>query len=218
SAPVPQTATAAPPSAPQAAAAPAPVTFEISGSARSSKTPLTGVTVTATNTLTEKKYVAATNSEGKFNLFGLARGRYVVRIEFMGFAAFTQEVVVNPENPAAKVDAELMLASRQQEQSNNAIAAMAAAGRGFQSLAMENTLSSMSGGTGDFGGANGNGGGDVSSLPLNGAAAEGPTESGSGGGAQGRTQDFGVGNEEELQQRIQEFRERMQREGGGAFG
>ncbi len=222
SAPVPQTATAAPPSAPQAAAAPAPVTFEISGSARSSKTPLPGVTVTATNTLTEKKYVAATNSEGKFNLFGLARGRYVVRIEFMGFATFTQEVMLNPENPAAKVDAELLLASRQQEQSNNAMAALAATGRGFQSLAMENSLSSRGGGRNDFSGTNGNGGGqnngDVASLPLNGAGAEEPTESVSVSGAQGRTQDFGFGNEEELQQRIQEFRDRMQREGRGAFG
>lgn len=140
----------------------------------------------------------------------------------MGFAAFTQEVVLNPENPSAKVDAELLLASRQQEQSNNAMAALAAAGRGFQSLAMENSLSSLGGSNGDFGGGNGNGGGqnngDVGSLPLNGAGAEGPTESVSVSGAQGRTQDFGMGNEEELQQRIQEFRDRMQREGGGSFG
>ncbi len=214
SAPVPQVTT---PPAP----APAPVTFEITGSAHSGKTPLPGVAVTAANTLTGKKYVAATNSEGKFSLAGLARGRYVVRIEFMGFATFTQEVVLNPENPAAKVDAELPLASRQQDQSNNAMAALAAAGRGFQSLAMESTLSSLGGGNADFGGTNGNGGGqnngDISSLPS-GAGAEGPTESVSVSGAQGRTQDFGMGNEEELQQRIQEFRDRMQREGGGSFG
>jgi len=201
---------------------PAPVTFEITGSARSGKTQLPGVTVTAANTLTGKKYVVATNSEGKFTLSGLARGRYVVRIEFMGFAAFTQEVVLNPDNPAAKVEAELMLASRQQEQSNNALAALAAAGRGFQSLAMENSLSSLGSGSGDFAGANGNGGGqnngDAASLPLNGAGTEGPTESVSVSGAQGRTQDFGMGNEEQLQERIQEFRDRMQREGGGAFG
>ena len=213
---------APPPQVPAAPPAPASVTFEITGSVRSGKTPLPGVTVTAANTLTGKKYVAATNSEGKFSVLGLARGRYVVRIEFMGFAAFTQEVMLNPENPAAKVDAELMLASRQQEQSNNAMAALAAAGRGFQSLAMENSLSSFGGTNGEFGGGNGNGGalnnGDVGSLPLNGAGAEGPTESVSVSGAQGRTQDFGLGNEEELQQRIQEFRERMQREGGGGFG
>ena len=199
----------------------APVTFEITGSARSGKTPLPGVAITAANTLTGKKYLAATNSEGKFSLTGMARGRYVVRIEFMGFATFTQEVVLNPENPAGKVDAELILASRQQESSINAMAAMARAGRGFQSLAMESSLSSLGGGNGDLGGVNGNGGvqnnGDVSSLPLNGAGAEGPTESVSVSGAQGRTQDFGMGNEDELQQRIQEFRDRMQRE-GGAFG
>ena len=212
----------APATAPgQPAATETSVTFEIAGSAHSGKTPLPGVNVTAANTLTGKKYVSATNSEGKFTLSGLARGRYVVRIEFMGFATFTQEVVLNPENPAGKVDAELILASRQQEPSNNAMAAMAAAGRGFQSLAMESTLSSLGGGNGDFGGANGNGSpnnGDVASLPLNGAGAEGPTESVSVSGAQGRTQDFGMGNEEELQQRIQEFRDRMQREGGGSFG
>ncbi len=72
------------------AAAPA---YEINGSARSGKTPLPGVTVTAANTLTGKKYATATSSEGKFGLQGIPRGRYVVRVEFMGFAAFTQEVV-----------------------------------------------------------------------------------------------------------------------------
>src|SRR5262249_52532875 len=34
-------------------------------------------------------------------------------------------------------------------------------------------------------------------------------------GAQGRTQDFGGGSEQDLEDRMQEFRERMQREGGG---
>lgn len=212
-----QNATPATP-APQAATAPAAVTFEISGSAHSGKTPLPGVTVTGANTLTGKKYVSATNSEGKFSLAGMTRGRYVVRIEFMGFAAFTQEVVLNPENPSAKIDAEMILASRQQEQSNNVNAAIAAAGRGFQNLAMDNTLSSLAGGLNGFGGGTGPGGlsnGDVSSLPLNGVGAEGPTESVSISGTQGRTQDFGGISEEDLQQRVQEFRDRMQREGGG---
>jgi hypothetical protein len=207
----------------QAATAPvAAPTFEITGSARSGKTPLPGVTVTAANTLTGKKYGAATNAEGKFSFSGVARGRYVVRIEFMGFANFTQEVVLNPENPSAKVDAELILASRQQEQSNSTNAALAAAGRGFQSLALDNALSSLAGGSSGFGGANGIGGGqgsgDLSSLPLSGAGAEGPTESVSITGAQGRTQDFGGGSEDDLQQKIQEFRERAQREGGSGFG
>jgi hypothetical protein len=194
--------------------------YEINGSARSGKTPLPGVSVTAANTLTGKKYAAATNSEGKFGLSGITRGRYVVRVEFMGFAAFTQEVVLNPENPSAKVDAELILASRQQEQSISSNAALAAAGRGFQSLAMDSALSTLAGGNSSFGGAGSGsqGSGDLSSLPMNGAGAEGPTESVSISGAQGRTQDFGGGSEQDLQDRIQEFRDRMQREGGGGFG
>ena len=216
-APIPAAQSAAP-----AAPPPAPI-YEIDGSARSGKTPLPGVTVTAANTLTGKKYAAATNSAGKFAFSGIARGRYVVRAEFMGFAGFTQEVVLKPESPSAKVDAELILSSRQQEQSNSTNAAIAAAGRGFQSLAMDGALSSLAGGNSGFGGGTGGTGGgqsnnDLASLPMNGAGADAPTESVSISGAQGRTQDFGGGSEDDLQQRIQEFRERAQREGGGAFG
>src|SRR5260370_3616597 len=137
----------------QTAAPAAAPTYEITGSVRSGKTPLPGVSITAANTLTGKKYAAATNSEGKFALSGITRGRYVVRVEFMGFAAFTQEVVLNPESPSAKVDAELILASRQQEQSNSSNAAIAAAGRGCPSLAMDSALSSLAGGNSGFGGA-----------------------------------------------------------------
>jgi trimeric autotransporter adhesin len=193
---------------------------------RSAKTPLPGVAVTATNTLTGKKFSAVTSADGTFSLSGIPRGRYVVRVEFMGFAPATQEVVLNPANTAGKVDAELLLASRQEQQTNSITAALTAAGRGFQSLALDNTLSELSGGAGAGGlgatpGANvGATSGDIASLPLNGAGADAPTESVNISGAQGRTQDFGAGNEDELQQRIQEFRERAQQSGllGGAGG
>src|SRR2546421_8298885 len=118
----------------------------------------------------------------------MTRGRYVVRAEFMGFAAFTQEVVLNPENPSAEVEAELILASRQQEQSNNINAAMAAASRGFQSLAMDSALSSLAGGNSGFGGAGGlrggPGNGELLKLSIKGAGAEGPKQTGSISGAQ----------------------------------
>lgn len=200
--------------------APAPPSYEISGTARSGKTPLPGATVTAANTLTGKKYVVTTSADGKFLLAGMARGRYVVRVEFMGFAVFTQEIVLNPENPAGKVDAELMLASRQPEPTNDANRGLAA-GRGFQNLALDSTLSTLAGGNSNTSGSGLNGGSgntDLSSLPLSGAGAEGPTESISISGAQGRTQDFGGGSEDEIQERIQELRERLQREGGISLG
>jgi trimeric autotransporter adhesin len=200
----------------------APPVYEITGSAHSGKTPLPGATVTASNTLTGKKYSVVSNAEGKFTLTGITRGRYVVRIEFMGFAVFTQDLVVNPENATGKVEAELILASRQQQQAPSASGGVTAR-RGFQSLSVDSALASLEGGNAGLAGGNGGqNNADLSSLPLNGAGAEGPTESISVSGAQGRTQDFGMGSEDELQERIQEFRDRIQREGisgfGGGFG
>jgi hypothetical protein len=202
------------------AQAPAPASFEITGIVRAGKTPLPGVTVTASNTLTGKKFSVATSANGTYTFAGLPRGRYVVRIEFMGFAPQTQEVVLKPETPAGKFDAEMILASRQQDQGLGNLAALVTAGRGFQSLALDNTLSALANGgsAGMLGGGQNGNGGDPSSLPLNGAGAEGPTESVSITGAQGRTQDFGAGSEGDLQERIQEFRDRAQREGGNLQG
>src|SRR5262249_34155095 len=112
------------------------------------------------------------------------------------------------------VDTQLALASRQQEQ--QADLAAQAARRGVQSLAMSSTLSALAGEA-----ANGGGGGfgansaDAMGMPINAAGADSPTEAVSISGAPGRTQDFGGGSEQDLEDRIQEFRERMQREGGG---
>ena len=205
--------------APQTQATPDP-SYEIDGTARSGKTPLPGAAITASNTLTGKKFSAVTGLDGKFSLNGMTRGRYVVRVEFMGFAVFAQELVLNPENPSGKIEAELILASRQQQQSTSNAASLAA-GRGFQTPAMDSALYPVASGNAGFASPGstslGSNASDLSSLPLNGAGAEGPTESISVTGAQGRTQDFGAGSEEELQERIQEFRDRMQREGALPF-
>ncbi len=195
-------------------------TYQITGSAHSGKTPLPGVALTASNTLTGKKYATATNSDGTFVLAGLPRGRYVLRAEFMGFAALTQDVVLNPENPAGKADLQLILASRQQEENNQRAAAAAAAGRGFQSLALDSSDAALGAGNSGLavGAGQNAGGSDLSGLPLNGAGADVPTESVSISGVQGRTQDFGGGSESELQDRIQEFRDRAQQMGFGGQG
>ena len=193
-------------------------TFQVTGSVHSGKTPLPGVTLTASNTLTGKKYSAATISDGTFTLSGLPRGRYVLRAEFMGFAAQTQEVVLNPENPAGKADLELILASRQPQGNAQAIAS-ALAGRGFQNLAMDSTMQAFSGADTAAATAGQNPtSNDLSSLPMNGAGADVATESVSISGVQGRTQDFGSVSESELQDRIQEFRDRLQAGGGGFEG
>jgi len=192
-------------------------TFQISGSVHSGKTPLPGVALTASNTLTGKKYATATISDGTFVLPGLPRGRYVLRADFMGFAPLTQEVVLNPENPSGKADLELILASRQEQTNQQSAAAIA--GRGFQSLSMDSTDAALAGGNAAAaaGGQNPSSN-DLGGLPLNGAGADAPTESVSISGVQGRTQDFGAGSEGDLQDRIQEFRDRAQQMGFGGLG
>jgi len=201
--------------APAPAAAPSP-TYRITGSVHSGKTPLPGVTLTASNTLTGKKYSVATISDGTFALLGLPRGRYVLRAEFMGFAAQTQDVVLNPENPSGKADLELILASRQPAETPQRSAA-AGAVRGFQNLSVDPTDAALAAGNSENArqtpGAN-----DLAALPLGGAGADAPTESISVSGAQGRTQDFGAGSEGDLQDRIQEFRTNAQQNGFGGFG
>ena len=190
----------------------APQTYGISGTVKNGKTLLPGVTVTASNTLTGKKYSTVTSTSGTFAFTNLPRGRYVVRIEFMGFAAQTQEVVLKPETPAGRVEAELVLASRQQEQ-QAAEAATQSARRGFQSLAVIGSLAAVAGDNAAAGlGGNSS---DASAMPMNGLGSDSATESVSISGAQGRTQDFGGGSEQDLEDRVQEFRDRMQREGGG---
>jgi hypothetical protein len=57
--------------------------------------PLPGVAVTATHTLTGKKYATTTDIDGKFQMVVPRNGRYVVRTELAGFAPVTQETLVN---------------------------------------------------------------------------------------------------------------------------
>src|ERR1035438_3013218 len=57
--------------------------------------PLPGVAVTATSTLTGKKYTTTTDVDGQYQMLVPRNGRYVVKTELTGFAAVTQEVLVN---------------------------------------------------------------------------------------------------------------------------
>jgi trimeric autotransporter adhesin len=191
-------------------------TFQITGTVKSGKTVLPGVTVTGSNTLTGKKFSVVTAVDGSFTIKNLPRGRYVVKMEFMGFAPLTQEVVLNPQTPAGKVEAELILASRQVEQTEQGASATAR-NRGFQNLTVEGSGSNASNERTGTGGSSASAN-DLSSLPMSGTGSDLATESVAVAGTLGRTQDFGNGNEEDLQQRVQEFRERVQREGGGFGG
>jgi hypothetical protein len=89
----------------------------ISGTVKAGAVPLPGVTVTATNTLSGKKYMTTTDIDGQFQMEVPKNGRYVVKSELAGFATVTQEVVVNASSlngglPAQTAEFKMDLASR----------------------------------------------------------------------------------------------------------
>src|SRR5437868_2435979 len=104
-----------------------------------------------------------------------------------------------------------ILAAQQQQGAAQQIAA-ALANRGMQSLSVTESDASAGGGTTSDSSTQ-----VASGLPLNGAGSDAPTESVSISGAMGQAQNFGM-NPDELQERIEELRDRMQREGGGGGG
>ena len=64
----------------------------VHGTVSSGATPLPGVAVTATDTLTGARYATATGTDGIFRLRLPDDGRYVLRSEFAAFAPMTEEV------------------------------------------------------------------------------------------------------------------------------
>ena len=95
---------------------------DITGVIKSGSMPLPGVTVSAANSLTGQKAVTSTAEDGSYALHLSANGRYVVRAEMAAFAAATHEVVINAENHSARVDLDLTLLSRVQQQRQQAAA------------------------------------------------------------------------------------------------
>lgn len=189
---------------------------DIRGVIKSGTMPLPGVTVSAANTLTGQKAVTSTAEDGTYALHLTANGRYVVRAEMAGFAAATHELVINAQNPMARVDLDLVLLSRAQQQQQQAAGqqqrqAAAAPGRGFQSLSVTQS---------EFGASSENGfsGGDQGAAPAGlqvpGMSAESATESVS---ITGNTANAGWSglSSDELRQRVQEMRERQ---GGDTLG
>lgn len=202
------------------AAGPAAPFGEIAGAVKSGNVPLPGVTVTAANTLTGKKYSTSTEVDGTFKISVTGKGRYVVRAEFSAFAPVTQEILINEQNRSGKIDLAMVLLSRaqkeaQQEQRQQMAQQLANAGRGgMQQLA-------LAGGGGDIGGPGAGGGNsDAASLagaglPNAGLAAEGGNESVAISGAQGRAEQnmFDPG---EMQDRMADMRDQLSRQGGGS--
>jgi hypothetical protein len=88
---------------------------KLHGTIKSGTIPLPGVTVTAQNTLTGKRYSTTTDVTGAWQMNIPLNGRYVVRTQFAAFAGGTQEAVLNATSHDQTLNLELILASRQAE-------------------------------------------------------------------------------------------------------
>lgn len=118
------------------------------GVVKSGNVPLPGVTITAQNTLTGKRYSTTTDMTGTWSLTIPQNGRYVVRTQFAAFAAGDQEALLNASNHDQTLNFELVLASRAaaQEQRQEGQAAQVEqairqfAGNGAQNLSLISAL------------------------------------------------------------------------------
>jgi hypothetical protein len=182
--------------------------------------PLPGVGVTATNTLTGKRYATTTDVNGSFAMAIPRNGRYVVRAELAAFAPGTKEILINAagENggkPAQVAEFGLQLASRAQQAEQQATATSAGIARGLQSLSVtgdgvEATDASAGGSAGGS-----TAGAQLPSLAGMGGDAAG-TDSVTVNGAMGQTNGLAGYSEDDIRQRIQDAVAQAQKQGGAA--
>ena len=219
-APVPDTP--APPVAPAPAQSPAPAVAAtaqggtISGTVKSGPVPLPGVAVTATNTLTGKKYTTTTDITGAFSMAIPKNGRYVVKAELAAFATVTQEALINAAGqnggkPAQIADLTMQLASRvaaaEAQQAATASSASGAIARGLQSLNVQR-------GELDTTDASLGGGNAGTALPSAATGDAAGSDSVTVSGAVGQTNGLANISEDDIRQRIQDAMQQAQRQGG----
>jgi len=121
---------------------------KLHGVVKSANIPLPGVTVTAANTLTGKRYSTTTGITGFWSMSIPQNGRYVVRTQFAAFAPGAQEALLNASSHDQTLNFELVLASRaaeqeQQQQREGSQAAQAIrqlASNGLQSMSLMSAL------------------------------------------------------------------------------
>ena len=169
-------------------------------------TPLPGVAITATNSLSGKKYNTTTDVAGEYAMVIPKNGRYVVKVELAAFAAQTIEVVLNTDpatggKPDQKADFGMQLASRVAAAEARQTATAANPVRGVQSLNL------TTGSDADTENASLGGAANDTSLPSLGGIADNSgaaNDSYAVSGTQGQTNGMANFNEDEIRQRVED--------------
>ncbi len=196
----------------------------IKGTVKAGSVPLPGVGITATNTLTGKKYATTTDVTGAFAMAIPRNGRYVVKAELAAFASDTKEVLINAAGqnggkPEQVVEFGLQLASRvaQQQQQQQAATTGTAAGnlagalgRGTQSLNVTGDGNDAA----DASAGGGNAGAQMPTLVGLGGGDATATDSVTVSGQMGQTNGLANFSEDDIRQRVQDAIANAQRQGG----
>ena len=208
----------APAALPQAPAATTNAGGTIRGTVKAGNVPLPGVAITATNTLTGKKYATTTDINGAYEMTIPRTGRYVVRAELAAFAPLTSEVRITAEAAQQTAAFTMQLASRAaaaeaaSSGSSTAAAIAAALGRGTTAL----TAAGGGEGLTAAGSGGGNAGAALPSMGALGDAAANGGDSVTIAGQTGSTNALGGISEDEIRERIQSAMAQAQRQGGAA--
>jgi hypothetical protein len=174
--------------------------------------PLPGVAVTATNTLTGRKYATATDIDGAYAMKIPRNGRYVVRAELTGFAPQTQEVVVTGVDTSGAAAAGIAIVPKRTdfglELASRAAAAEAAQGASVSQGRGTQGLSLSAGGldSEDASAGGGNAGAAMPTLANLGDSATGAAgaDSITVSGQAGQTNGLANYSEDEIRQRVED--------------
>jgi len=176
----------------------------IHGSVKAGTTPLPGVAVTATNTLTGKKFATTTDVNGNYAMTIPRTGRYVVKAELAAFATATNEVRITAEAADQTAAFTLELASRAAAQQATGTTAL---NRGTQSLSIAGSgeeITDASAGGGNTG---------VSQPTLGGLGDSASNESVAISGVGGSTNPLAGISQEDLQNRISDAIQQARQQG-----
>jgi hypothetical protein len=200
------------------------------GVVKSGNTPLPGVTVTAQNTLTGKKYSTTTDISGAWAMNIPQNGRYVIKTQFAAFAPGSQEAVLNTTNHDQTVTFALELASRAaQQQARETVSQQAGssavqqlAGNSAQSLSLVSALAGDSD-TDTQAGAGGEGlGGAGAALPSIAGNSDFGGDSVAISGTAGQVSSMAGQNIDQIRDAIDAYRNanggQLPAGGGGLFG
>src|SRR5277367_5541981 len=197
----------------------------IHGTIKSGTTPLPGVSITATNTLTGKKYGTVTDAAGAYSLSIPQNGRYVLKSDFAAFAATTREALLNATSHDQQADFVLTLVSRAAQQEGSDQTQTAQIAQTLRQYAGNGALNlSVLGGASDLIQAGGSNSGSDAQLPSLANNSDFSNESVAVSGQSGTTNPFAGIDFNQMRQNMddQEFNQslsqtpgRSSRGGGG---